>query len=87
MLTIQELIQALGGPSSVANKLSDGEHPTSAAVQMWAQRDHVPWRWRQSFAKIAASEGIDLPADFFDPHSQALVGASSHAVPEGLTND
>ena len=58
-MNAKDLIQSLGGPTSVADEI--GVLPS--AVSNWSSRG-VPWDKRAVLAEMAARKGIELPADF-----------------------
>jgi hypothetical protein len=58
----QDIINSLGGVNVVAAEL--GQSRTTVAN--WRKRG-VPWRMRNTVAKLADQRGIDLPADFLQP--------------------
>ncbi len=65
-MTHSELIEALGGGTKVADRLSEmvGEPIDREAVYQWRIRDVIPYRWRPFLAGIAQQEGIKLPKGF-----------------------
>ncbi len=65
-MTHSELIEALGGGTKVAERLSAmvGEPIDREAVYQWRMRDVIPYRWRPHIAGMAKKEGIKLPKGF-----------------------
>jgi len=81
--TPSELIDAFGGTGKTAAIF--GVLPS--AVSNWRSANRFPDRLHHRVWTEARARRIDIPADFFDPHSETVVHASSHAAaPEDLTN-
>ncbi len=61
----KEIIKALGEYPAVADWFSreTGEPFKPDTVYRW-QQNGVPWRWRNTFAKLAKQKGVPLPKDF-----------------------
>lgn len=58
---MDDIIDALGGPTKVATELGLKQ----PRVANWKARG-VPWRWRQRLAHMAAQRGIAVPPNFLD---------------------
>lgn len=56
---MREIIEALGGPTAVANALG----VTLKRVGNWGARG-VPWEFRWEVSELAKKKQVKLPADF-----------------------
>lgn len=61
-----ELIQALGGGTAVAKRLSEmtGKPVDREIVYKWREFDRIPWRWRGHLIAIAKEQRQRLPPEF-----------------------
>ena len=62
-VTMDELIEALGGPTAVANALGI---KNSAVVGNWKKRG-VSWKWRAAIAELARQKAVPVPPNFLRP--------------------
>lgn len=62
MMTHADLIDALGGPTTVGRLTGQKQN----TVSNWKGRG-VPWRWRAKLAAEARKNGVDVPEDFATP--------------------
>jgi hypothetical protein len=60
---ISEFLKALGGPTRVAERLSEmtGERIDRARVAMWGVGNNVPYRWRALLIQMAHTDGKPVP--------------------------
>lgn len=58
---IRDLISKLGGPVAAATIISP--ELSGNAVNAWAVRNKVPWRWRARLKQIARRKRIPLTED------------------------